>query len=148
VSQDDFPRCDIDARELVFRLQRTLTADLTQIDPVVEEVLSAAADAGYTPDQRYKVESALREALANAIIHGAGGDPDQRVQLCAACDVRQGIVLVVRDPGTGFDPEEIPSPVVGQNVFAESGRGIFLINLMMDEVWFERGGTEIWMRAR
>jgi anti-sigma regulatory factor (Ser/Thr protein kinase) len=148
VTDDAFPRCDIDARNLVFRLQRTFPAELNHIDPVVAQVLSAAEDAGYEPEKRYKMESALREALANAIIHGAEQDPEKHVQLCAACDADQGIVLVVRDPGTGFDPEEIPNPVVGQNVYAEHGRGIFLINLMMDEVWFQRGGTEIWMRTR
>ena len=55
---------------------------------------------------------------------------------------------VVRDPGPGFDPAQIPSPVVGQNLFSTGGRGIYLINQLMDEVRFERGGTEIHMVAR
>jgi anti-sigma regulatory factor (Ser/Thr protein kinase) len=33
-------------------------------------------------------------------------------------------------------------------VFSEGGRGIFLINQLMDEMRFERGGTEIWMVKR
>ena len=56
------------------------------------------------------------------------------------------MIIVVRDPGEGFNPESVPSPVVGKNIYADSGRGIFLINQLMDEVRFERGGTEIWMR--
>jgi serine/threonine-protein kinase RsbW len=55
---------------------------------------------------------------------------------------------MVRDPGTGFDPEKIPSPLVGDNLYASHGRGIYLINQLMDEVQFKRGGTEIWMRKR
>ena len=35
---------------------------------------------------------------------------------------------------------------MGQNLFSEHGRGIFLINQLMDEVRFERGGTEIHMK--
>ena len=62
------------------------------------------------------------------------------------CDPNMGLLIVVRDPGTGFDPNTIPSPVIGQNVFSDHGRGIFLINQLMDEVKFERGGTEIHMR--
>jgi serine/threonine-protein kinase RsbW len=55
------------------------------------------------------------------------------------------MIIVVRDPGTGFDPGAVPSPVVGKNIYANSGRGIFLINQLMDEVRFEKNGTEIWM---
>jgi anti-sigma regulatory factor (Ser/Thr protein kinase) len=62
--------------------------------------------------------------------------------------VIEGLLLVVRDPGVGFDPDAIPSPVQGQEVFRGHGRGIFLINELMDEVSFERGGTEIRMRKR
>jgi anti-sigma regulatory factor (Ser/Thr protein kinase) len=35
---------------------------------------------------------------------------------------------------------------VGQNVFSDHGRGIYLISQLMDEVRFEKGGTEIHMR--
>jgi len=39
----------------------------------------------------------------------------------------------------------VPSPIVGENIYADGGRGIFLINQLMDEVHYENGGTEIWM---
>ena len=42
----------------------------------------------------------------------------------------------------------VPSPTMGQNVFSEHGRGIYLINQLMDEVRFEKGGTEIHMRKK
>ena len=64
------------------------------------------------------------------------------------CDPESGMLIVVRDPGSGFDPAEVPSPVVGERLFADHGRGIYLINHLMDEVRYERGGTEIWMRKR
>jgi len=56
------------------------------------------------------------------------------------------MLIVVRDPGEGFDPTAVPSPVDGENVFATHGRGIFLINQLMDDVRYEHGGTEIRMR--
>jgi serine/threonine-protein kinase RsbW len=55
-------------------------------------------------------------------------------------------LIVVRDPGRGFDPAALPSPVEGQNIFSTHGRGIYLINQLMDEVHFEKGGTEIRMK--
>lgn len=43
-----------------------------------------------------------------------------------ARDQTRGMIIVVRDPGKGFDRASIPSPIVGQNVC--SVHGIYLIN--------------------
>ena len=48
--------------------------------------------------------------------------------------------------GEGFEPARIPSPLVGENIHSEHGHGIYLINLLMDEVRFERGGREVYLR--
>ena len=50
--------------------------------------------------------------------------------------------------GSGFDPAAIPTPTVGQNIYSNHGRGIFLINQLMDEVKFLKNGTEIHMVKR
>ncbi|MGH9367294.1 MAG: ATP-binding protein [Thermoanaerobaculia bacterium] len=56
------------------------------------------------------------------------------------------LLIVVCDPGPGFDPTKLPTPILGRTIFSTGGRGIYLINQLMDEVRFERGGTEIHMR--
>ena len=96
--------------------------------------------------QEFEIETALREALANAVVHGCKQDPGKRVQICVSCDEKRGMLIIIRDPGPGFRPDSIPSPTVGENLFESHGRGIYLINALMDEVRFERDGTEIWMR--
>jgi serine/threonine-protein kinase RsbW len=58
------------------------------------------------------------------------------------------MLIVVRDPGPGFDPSSIPSPVIGENIYSNHGRGIFLINQLMDEVQFKNNGKEIHMLKR
>jgi anti-sigma regulatory factor (Ser/Thr protein kinase) len=76
-------------------------------------------------------------------------DPDglvQRLEMTIAGDVKAIDPAVVRDPGEGFDPTKVPSPIIGDRIYAEHGRGIYLINQLMDEVRFNAGGTEIWMR--
>jgi len=88
----------------------------------------------------------LHESLANAVVHGCAKDPDKKVQFVVACDEKRGMLIVVRDPGEGFEPASIPSPIVGKCLFSEHGRGIYLINQLMDEVRYERGGAEIYMR--
>ena len=58
------------------------------------------------------------------------------------------MLIVVRDPGPGFDPDQVRSPVVGENVLFHHGRGIYLINQLMDHVEYGKGGTEIRMVKR
>jgi len=58
------------------------------------------------------------------------------------------MLVIVRDPGDGFVPAELPDPLIGEQLFESHGRGIYLINRLMDEVRIERGGTEIWMRKK
>jgi serine/threonine-protein kinase RsbW len=58
------------------------------------------------------------------------------------------VVIVIRDPGPGFDANAVPDPMCQENIFKSSGRGVFLINQLMDEVGFKDGGREVHMRKR
>ena len=65
------------------------------------------------------------------------------MQCCVTNDESNEIVIVVRDPGTGFDPSKVPNPLAEENLLKSSGRGIFLINELMDEVSFADGGRGV-----
>jgi len=54
--------------------------------------------------KEFDIETALRESLANAVLHGCGSDPSKQVQGSVACDQTRGMIIVVRDPGKGFNP--------------------------------------------
>lgn len=145
--RDLTPDCvDFQAGELQVRLDVTVPGDFRAISPVVERVLALTDEMECAKGKEFEIETALREALANAIRHGCQGDPTRSVQCCVACDRERGMLIVVRDPGPGFDPSQIGSPVVGENVLFHHGRGIYLINQLMDEVSFHARGTEIRMR--
>ena len=139
------PRCEFEASKLILRYETTLPADLDRVGPVVEGVMGLVRQMGCAGDEEFEVELAIQEALSNAIRHGAKGDPGKEVQFCVSCDESRGMLIVVRDPGEGFDPTSIPSPILGERIYETHGRGIFLINQFMDEVRFEKGGTEIHM---
>jgi serine/threonine-protein kinase RsbW len=123
-----------------------LTADINSISPIVTWVMHLVKDAKHVPGKEFEIEMALREALANAILHGCKADPAKKIECTVTGSKDHGIHIVVSDPGDGFDPQKLPSPINEQNVFSESGRGIYLINKLMDEVRFERNGAEIHMR--
>ena len=57
-------------------------------------------------------------------------------------------MITVRDPGPGFDPQSVADPLAPENVLKPSGRGIFLINGLMDDVEFADGGRELRMRKK
>ncbi len=141
-------RCDFDSGDLLVKLDITLPGDVNAIPSVVQRVMTVITEMGCAAGREFEIELALREALSNAIEHGSGHDPLKEIQCCVACDHARGMLIVVRDPGPGFDPASIPSPIVGHNIYSAGGRGIYLINQLMDEVHFEKGGTEIHMRTR
>jgi len=140
-------RCEFEADDLLVKADMTMPADVNAISPLVARVMEIVMQMGCAAGREFEIELALREALANAVEHGGKHDPSQKIECCVACDHARGMLIVVRDPGPGFDPASIPSPIVGQNIFSTGGRGIYLINQLMDEVRFERGGTEIHMRT-
>lgn len=140
------PGCAFEGKKLKVQLDITITAHVDSISPVVEAILALAREMKCAVGKEFEVETAVRESLANAIRHGCGDDCSKRVECCVACDESRGMLIVVRDPGPGFDPANIASPIVGQNIYSTHGRGIYLINQLMDEVRFERGGREIRMR--
>jgi serine/threonine-protein kinase RsbW len=124
----------------------TVPGDKNAITPAVERIMAVIEDMGCAEGKEHQVELSVQEALANAVVHGCAGDPERSVRVSVGCDRERGMIIVVRDPGSGFDPKTIPSPLRGENLFASHGRGIYLINQLMDEVRYAKGGTEIWMR--
>jgi serine/threonine-protein kinase RsbW len=145
---NDLTTCNFDVGKLILKLRVTLSADKNAIDPVVRGVMDLVRQNNCATGKEDAIEVALTEALANAVVHGAQADASKIVECDVACDEKQQILIVVRDPGKGFDPAAIPSPLQGQNIYSDHGRGIYLINQLMDEVKFLKNGTEIHMIKR
>ncbi len=139
---------EFDANRMSRRLSAVIAADTGAISLFTDQVMLLLKENGGTEEKGFNIEMALREALANAVLHGCKSDPGKRVECTVACEEGGGILIIVRDPGTGFDPLSVQSPLVGENILADHGRGIFLMNMLMDEVRWERGGTEIHLRKK
>ena len=139
------PPVHFDPAKLELKLSVTLSADRNAVDQVVRSVMNVVRDNGCSPGREDDIELALAEALANAVVHGAKNDPSKTVECDVACNQEGAILIVVRDPGPGFDPSQIADPCTGENIYSHHGRGIFLINQLMDEVRFHKNGTEIHM---
>jgi anti-sigma regulatory factor (Ser/Thr protein kinase) len=129
------------------QLDLTVPADPSAIGKVTDGVMRVLRDAAHVDDAKeMAIALALQEALANAVRHGCKGDETKQVQCCVTCDAAGEVLIVVRDPGEGFDPASVPNPLDQQNLLKGSGRGVYLINQLMDEVRFHDRGREVHMR--
>src|SRR2546425_12606502 len=79
-------RCESESGSFIVRFEVTFAADINSISPVVDGVMKLVSQMGYATGKEFAVEMALREALANAVIHGCKNDPGKQVQCCVACD--------------------------------------------------------------
>lgn len=115
------------------------------IAPLVQRVTDVLIERGVVRGHEMEIALALQEALANAVRYGARNDPAKTVHVTLSCGERQGMKIVVRDPGSGFDPASIPSPVTADGLLSDHGRGLHMIKALLDEVRWENNGTEIHM---
>lgn len=129
-------------------LNLVIPADMGSMMKVSDGVRHLLENKHWPEDEMTKVELALQEALSNAIRHGCKGDSSKRVQCCVTFDEAGDIVIVVRDPGAGFDVKAVPDPLEGANLLKPGGRGVFLINQMMDTVEYAEQGRQVVMRKR
>ena len=124
----------------------TVPANPAAIRIVTEGVAEALRSKVGVFGREFEIELALQEALANAIRHGCQGDTTKSVRCCVTCQEDGAVRIVVRDPGRGFDVMGVANPLDGDNLLKGGGRGIFLMNQLMDEVRFADDGRELHMR--
>lgn len=141
-----YPRVDFDAEKTKLKLSMEIPADPMRISDVVEGVMQMVSAMACSRGHEGEIGLALQEAMANAVIHGAGKDPNKKVSCRVSCEEDHGMLIVVSDPGDGFDLQNLPDPHTAENLYSDHGRGIYLINRLMDQVEFKRGGAEIHMR--
>jgi serine/threonine-protein kinase RsbW len=116
------------------QLRISLRCDLAEVRPTVERVRKFLLKAGCEESRALECGLALVEACTNAIQHVS---PDGRVHpVVIDVDVGNGQAeFRVTDHTAGFDwPEQPALP----DASSEKGRGVFLIQSLMDSVKYVR----------
>jgi serine/threonine-protein kinase RsbW len=134
------------ASRSLLEIEAWMPSEIKAISPLVERLMRLIEGSHSVAGNEPAVELALREALSNAVVHGNGIDGHKLVQIRCQCELGKGASIIVTDNGQGFDANAVPDPLAVERLEAEHGRGIHLMKLAMDEVSFERGGTEVHMR--
>lgn len=138
--------CDFAGDGFQLRLDISIPATLEGIDAAVEQVLKLLHELEFGEEKEYEISLAVHEALVNAVVHGAKEDPEKTVRCCVASNEAKSAVIMVRDPGPGFDPEVVPDCRDAEHIFSTHGRGIFMMSKLMDKIEFYDRGTEVRLR--
>lgn len=91
----------------------------------------------------YHAELCVVEAVNNAIEHGYASKPGQTVAVVVSL-APDRITFTVRDNGPPIERavwERLLAEPVEHDLLAEGGRGLFIIQRLMDELRYEREGT-------
>jgi serine/threonine-protein kinase RsbW len=136
------------SRSSVLEIDSWMPSEVRAISPLVDRLMRLIEESQCVPGKEFDVELALREALENAVVHGNQEDPKTKVHIRCRCQPRKEMSIVVTDQGKGFDFEKIAGNGITSDPAAEHGRGIQLMKAYMDDVHFERGGSEVHMRKR
>ena len=98
-------------------------------------------------DLENNVKVALAEALTNAMEHGNGWDPDKKVSV--ECDIScDQLKVSITDQGPGFDHQKLCDPTLDEHLLVERGRGVFLMNTIMDQVYYNQAGNQVTLIKR
>ena len=125
-----------------------LPANAEAIESALEEMMRLVEQDESSCGDPAEIRLAMREALNNALRHGNKMDPTKKIHFSYSCDSQQGLWVMIRDEGRGFDPDAVPDPTQPENLDRTGGRGVFLMRNLMDEVDFRDGGREVQMRRR
>ncbi len=140
-----FPRNTELIREGQVRLDFLVPSKLSRIVGVNRLVSFLTTEFGFPcEDCTVNLPLVMDEALSNAIIHGNKRNENLKVHVRIYISSRR-IVIQVEDQGKGFPTDAIDDPTQRKNIYKGSGRGIFLVKELMDNVRFEKGGRVIEM---
>lgn len=121
--------------------------DLKLARDSANRIMRDVEQCGYSSEIVFAIKLALEEALTNAIKHGNENDPDKTLTILYTVDHDRAVIMV-RDQGTGFSPDDVPDPTADENLLRPSGRGLMLMHAYMTRVHFNDRGNEVWMLKR
>ena len=126
------------------RVAVKLASKLESVEHIEQQAESFAVRAGFDEDTVSHIAMVSREAAVNAVVHGNRYDPEKSVGATFEL-TDDALKIQIVDQGGGFDPDKVADPLAPENLMRTSGRGIFLMRALMDEVHFRQltPGTEI-----
>jgi serine/threonine-protein kinase RsbW len=131
------------SRSSILEIDSWMPSKIQAISPLVDRLMRLIERAKCVPGAEFDLALAIREALGNAVVHGNQENPDKKVHLRCRCESANEVSIVVTDEGTGFDFLRIIGNGLTSDPADAHGHGIQLMRAYINDVRFERGGSEI-----
>lgn len=114
---------------------------ITENIRIIESFIDNAKERFNLDDDIYgNIMIAVTESVNNAIMHGNKNDRTKNVTLSLSLN-NNIINFKIKDEGIGFDFQNLPDPTSPENLDKPSGRGVFLMKHLSDEVNFSNNGS-------
>ena len=127
-------------------ISRSLVVESTPsaIVEVCRGILTKLKANNFSEDDIFAVHLALEEAFLNAVKHGNKMDPAKEIKIDYSVKADK-VEISMTDEGNGFNPNVVPDPRCGKNLYKTNGRGLFLMCSYMDTVEFNKQGNRVHM---
>lgn len=125
-------------------MKKTITIDskvenICAIEKMIDEV---SDEIKISSDIYGKILIATIEAVNNSIVHGNELDPNKKVFVEVFFE-KPNLHILIADEGKGFDFSTVPDPTTPENIENVSGRGVFLMKRLADNLIFNDTGTQV-----
>ena len=124
-----------------------IPSDLRKTAIPKQAVLREVERHHFPKESTFAIKLALEEALANAVKHGNRNDRSKTITVRYAVTPDK-VIVIVRDEGCGFAPDNVPDCTAPERLRLPDGRGIMLIRSYMDEVCYRDNGRELYFMKR
>jgi serine/threonine-protein kinase RsbW len=111
---------------------------------VFNQIQPALQANNFSEEDIFAVHLSLEEAFINAVKHGNKMEPRKAVKVDYSIEPDK-VEICMTDEGDGFDPEVIPDPRYGDNLYKPAGRGMLLMRSFMDVLEYNQKGNSLRM---
>lgn len=125
-------------------MKKQLTID-SKVENIcyVEKIIDEISDEIKISSDIYgKILIATIEAVNNSIVHGNKLDHSKKVMIEIYYE-KPNLHISISDQGCGFDFSNVPDPTTPENIENISGRGVFLMKKLADNLIFNDAGTQV-----
>ncbi len=125
--------------ELLEHNELKISSSFENMDKVERLVEEVCEDLSVNSDFFGNILIAVTEAVNNAIEHGNQRDKSKSILIRYEAS-EDKLRFFIQDEGIGFDYATLPDPTLPENIEKASGRGIFLMRHLTDEIAFHEKG--------
>jgi serine/threonine-protein kinase RsbW len=128
---------EVQSKPLVIEAKAHDTSHASDVNGAVAYILK---ERKWEEHHIFRIQTAIEEALANALKHGNQSDAEKFAQIKIAIGAEH-FRIEIEDQGPGFNSGDVPDPTTDENLVKPNGRGVLIMRAMMSAVVFSDIGN-------